>query len=119
MATPKDRAIDYIEIQATDLTKTKAFFTALLGWTFTDYGPDYVAFEDGRIAGGLYRSEQTAAVATGSVLVVLYACNLEASLQQARALGATISREIFSFPGGRRYHFIAPGSGEFAVWSDA
>jgi len=118
MATPKDKAIDYIEIPATDLERTKAFFTALLGWSFTDYGPDYVAFEDGRIAGGFYRNDRVAAVVSGSVLVVLYASHLEASRQRAQELGATISREIFSFPGGRRFHFIAPGSGEFAVWSE-
>ena len=27
-------------------------------------------------------------------------------------------REIFEFPGGRRFHFQAPGGGEFAIWSE-
>ena len=30
----------------------------------------------------------------------------------------TISQEIFSFPGGRRFHFIDPVGTEFAIWSE-
>ena len=33
-------------------------------------------------------------------------------------LGGEITKEIFQFPGGRRFHFREPGGGEFAVWSD-
>ena len=44
--------IDYIEFPATDIAKTKAFYTGVFGWKFTDYGPDYTSFEDGRLAGG-------------------------------------------------------------------
>jgi len=29
-----------------------------------------------------------------------------------------ISKDIFSFPGGRRFHFIDPSGNELAVWSD-
>ncbi len=118
MPTPKEHAIDYIETPATDLGKTKAFFSALFGWQFTDYGPDYVAFEDGRLAGGFYRGEKVPSVADGSVLVVFYAGDLEATETRVRELGGTVSRGIFAFPGGRRFHFLAPGTGEFAIWSD-
>ena len=44
--------VDYVETPSRDLPQTKAFFTALLGWRFTEYGPDYLAFEDGRLNGG-------------------------------------------------------------------
>jgi len=36
--------ICYVEFQASDLEKTKAFFTTVFGWKFTDYGPDYTSF---------------------------------------------------------------------------
>ena len=29
-----------------------------------------------------------------------------------------IARPIFSFPGGRRFHFTDPSGHELAVWSD-
>jgi len=44
-----DNQIDYIEFQAADLRATRAFFEQLFGWKFTDYGPDYSSFEDGRM----------------------------------------------------------------------
>jgi uncharacterized protein len=42
----------YVEFHASDLEKTKAFFEKVFGWQFTDYGPDYTSFTDGRLAGG-------------------------------------------------------------------
>jgi predicted enzyme related to lactoylglutathione lyase len=30
----------------------KKFYSAAFGWTFTDYGPDYVAFENSGTSGG-------------------------------------------------------------------
>jgi catechol 2,3-dioxygenase-like lactoylglutathione lyase family enzyme len=54
MATDAANKIDYVEFQARDLAATRKFFEALFGWTFTDYGPDYSSFEDGRIAGGFF-----------------------------------------------------------------
>ena len=34
-------AIDYIEINVTDLAAAKEFYAAAFGWAFNDYGPDY------------------------------------------------------------------------------
>jgi predicted enzyme related to lactoylglutathione lyase len=34
------------------------------------------------------------------------------------ASGGTIVKEIFSFPGGRRFHFTDPSGNELAIWSD-
>ena len=52
---PNDRRIDYVEFYASDLARTKAFYTTVFGWKFTDYGPAYVGFEDGRIGGGFWK----------------------------------------------------------------
>jgi predicted enzyme related to lactoylglutathione lyase len=35
-----------------------------------------------------------------------------------QAAGGAIVKEIFSFPGGRRFHFTDPAGNELAVWSD-
>lgn len=115
----KDRHIDYIELPATDLAATKAFYADVFGWQFTDYGPDYAAFAGAGVDGGLRADgEVSPASANSGVLVVLYAVDLEATRDRVRAAGAQILKPIFSFPGGRRFHFRDPSGNELAVWSD-
>lgn len=110
--------IDYLEMPSTNLAATKEFFSGLLGWTFQDYGPDYSAFDDGRTTGGFFTAEVTNTVAKGAPLVVFYSPDLEKMAKEVSRLGGKIIREIFEFPGGRRFHFEAPGGGEFAIWSE-
>ena len=118
MTVPKANAVDYVEIPSRDLGKTKAFFEALFGWKFTDYGPDYVSFDDGRLNGGFYTAVNVSSVAGGGALIVFYTETIELLCERSAKLGATITREIFSFPGGRRFHFAEPGGSEFAIWTD-
>jgi len=110
-----DRRIDYIEFLATDIQKTKQFYGQALGWKFEDYGPDYVSFADGRISGGFAKA---ASITHGGPLVVIYAVDLGATEAKIRAAGGTITKEPFSFPGGRRFHFTDPNGNELAVWSE-
>lgn len=110
--------IDYIEMPSRDLAATKKFFHALFGWEFEDYGPDYTAFDDGRMTGGFFDADDNWMSAAACPLVVFYSENLEQSRDDTVRFGAKITRDIFQFPGGRRFHFIAPGTGEFAIWSD-
>jgi len=112
----RDRRIDYIELPATDIAAGKRFYTDVFGWKFTDYGPDYTSFEDGRLAGGLTKGGK---VAKGGALVVIFAQDLEALEATVRRAGGTIVKPIFSFPGGRRFHFTDPSGNELAVWSEA
>ena len=111
---PNDRRIDYIELPATSAEAAKQFYTSVFGWKFTDYGPTYTAFEDGRMNGGF----QAAADGADKPLIVIYAADLEAMLRSVRESGGNITREIFSFPGGRRFHFVDPVGNEMAVWSE-
>jgi len=110
-----DRQIDYVEFGATDIGRTKQFYQQAFGWRFEDYGPDYTGFQDGRLAGGF---QKVAAVAAGGPLVVIYAAQLEQLEGKVQAAGGKIVRAIFSFPGGRRFHFVDPNGNELAVWSD-
>lgn len=111
-----DNRIQYVEFPATDLAATKRFYEDAFGWAFTDYGPEYVAFEEGAaVNGGFYLADT---VARGGPLVVLYAAHLEGALDRVRAAGGVIERDIFAFPGGRRFHFLDPNGNELAVWGE-
>jgi D-aminopeptidase len=110
-----DKRVDYLEFKVTDLEAAKAFYSGAFGWKFQDWGPDYASFEDGRLTGGFHLSEE---VIRGGPLVIIYAVDLEAVEASVRANGGTIAKEIFSFPGGRRFHFTDPSGNELAVWSD-
>ena len=109
--------INYIELPAKDIVATKTFFTAALGWSFVDYGPDYVSFQNAGIDGGFFKSDVHASTSNGSVLVVLYSKDLEKTQAKIEKAGGTIIKPTFSFPGGRRFHFGDPNGNEYAVWS--
>lgn len=94
--------VDYIEMPSRNLAETKRFFSVLFGWSFQDYGPDYAAFDDGRMTGGFYMSTKTADVESGAPLVVFYHQELEKKQKQVVDLGGRITKKIFDFPGGRR-----------------
>lgn len=110
----KDRKIDNIEFNVSDIARSKTFYGGAFGWTFVDYGPTYTEFSDGRLTGGFTTGEP---VRPGGPLVILYADDLDATQQRLKALGAVITRETFSFPGGRRFHFTDPDGYELAVWN--
>lgn len=106
--------IDYVELPGRDLTASKHFFAKGLGWRFTDYGPEYFSFDNAGLDGGMDGTKD----ALKKPLVVLKADDLEAAQKQIEAAGGEIVRPIFSFPGGRRFHFTEPSGNEMAVWSD-
>ena len=115
--TPTKNCVDYIEIAASDLEANKAFFTGLFAWKFTDYGPDYVAFDDGRLAGGFHRVKADEIPQNSAVLVVFFSEDLKATQARVEQLGGKISKPVFEFPGGRRFHFHGPDNLEYAVWA--
>jgi len=107
--------VDYLELSAIDIPATKSFYSKAFGWTFTDWGPDYASFENSGTGGGFTKVANNT---TGGPLVILYSKALEESQKTVESLGAKISKPIFSFPGGRRFHFLDPNGNELAVWSD-
>ena len=113
-----DKRIDYVEFPAADFDAQQAFYAGVFGWTFTDYGPEYRSFSDGALTGGFYQSTLQSRTEQGAALVVMFADDLEAICQSVIDHGGTICKEIFSFPGGRRFQFLDPHGNELAVWSD-
>lgn len=108
-------AIDYIELSVTDVAEAKRFYGAAFGWKFNDYGPDYAGIQgESKEMGGLAKSD---AVKPGGPLVVLYSDDLEASVTAVKEAGGRIVKEIFEFPGGRRFQFADTAGNELAVWT--
>ncbi|WP_049695757.1 VOC family protein [Pseudomonas fulva] len=110
----RDRQIDNIEFNVSDIARSKAFYAAVFGWKFTDYGPAYTEFSDGRLTGGFTTGEP---VRPGGPLVILYADDLQVTQRRVQAAGGTVSRAVLAFPGGRRFHFTDPDGFELAVWT--
>jgi len=110
--------INYVEFPAKDIEATKRFFSAAFGWTFVDYSPEYTAFTNEGIDGGFFKSEKVALTESGSALIVFYSRELEKTQKKIEGAGGSVIKPIFSFPGGRRFHFADPNGNEYAVWSD-
>ncbi|MCF8371587.1 MAG: hypothetical protein K9H64_08185 [Bacteroidales bacterium] len=111
----KNNHINYVEFKAQDLEKTKEFYNQAFGWIFTDYGPDYIAFSESGLEGGFERTDYD--IVNGA-LIVVYHQKLDYIKDVIVDAGCEISKDIFAFPGGHRFHFIDPAGNELAVWSD-
>lgn len=109
--------INYLEYPASNLSATKIFFKTVFGWVFTDFGEDYIAFDNQGLEGGFYRSGQVSKTEHGATLTVFYSDDLRSTQTKIEAAGGSIIRQAFEFPGGRRFHFTDPNGNEFAVWS--
>ncbi|NYF80847.1 VOC family protein [Granulicella arctica] len=114
-ASHKHHAIDYIELPCTNPQDIKAFYSTVFGWTFEDWGPSYISFHGAGLDGGFTTEEP---VATSGARVILYSHNLEATRSEVESAGGRVHKEIFTFPGGRRFHFLDPDGNHLAVWSE-
>ncbi|NAS30778.1 VOC family protein [Flavobacteriaceae bacterium R38] len=111
----KNNHINYVEFKANNLEAVKNFYQKAFNWTFTDYGPTYTAFSESGLEGGFEKTEEHI---VNGVLVVLYHENLDVIKDKIIETGGGIAKDIFSFPGGQRFHFTDPAGNELAVWSD-
>lgn len=103
--------IDYVEFTSPRLEATQAFFDAAFGWSFVDYGSDYRDIQQAGLGAGLERGD------LAPPLVVLKSTDLEADRDRLIATGAELTRDIFEFPGWRRFEFREPGGTVMAVWA--
>lgn len=114
----KQNKIDYVELAANDMPATRTFFTEVFGWKFKMWGDAYMDTHDGGLTIGFYQSDLASISERGGALVTIYSENLELTLDSVIEHGAKISKDIFDFPGGRRFQFFEPSGNEFAVWTD-
>ncbi len=110
--------LNYVEFGSTNLEGSKSFFSSVFNWNFTDYGPEYSAFDHQGLEGGFFPSDKAASQEKGSALLVFYSNDLESTLSKVESNGGEICKAVFDFPGGRRFHFKEPGGNEFAVWTE-
>jgi predicted enzyme related to lactoylglutathione lyase len=121
MAMPDHKrvnCIDFIEFPASSpeaLAQSKRFYAEVFGWSYKDWGDDYADTHSSGLASGL---NADVSHQPRSALAVIYTNDLEATLEKVRARNGQVTKEIFSFPGGRRFHFQDPSGNELAVWSD-
>jgi predicted enzyme related to lactoylglutathione lyase len=109
--------IDLIEFPTNsieELQNTKQFFSQIFGWEFKDWGDDYADTKDSGVSAGLIADSQSR---TSMPLAVIYVADLEATYKKVVDTDGVITKEIFPFPGGRRFHFKDPAGNELAAWS--
>jgi uncharacterized protein len=103
---------NFIELPTRDLAASRTFFESVFGMTMTAFGPTYACTLTGDVDIGLQADQ---AEATKAPLPVIEVKNLEATLAAVAAVGASVTKPIFSFPGGRRFHFLDPAGNELAA----
>jgi predicted enzyme related to lactoylglutathione lyase len=115
---PENNRVDLVELPAADpatLRAARGFYEAVFGWSFTSYGEGYADTTDSGVTVGLNGSADD--TQQRSPLAVLFVDHLEAARDRVTSSGGTIRHDIYSFPGGRRFHFVDPAGNELAVWS--
>lgn len=112
-------ALDYVELNVSDLAETRAFYEAAFGWQFNDYGPTYAGIRspDGDDEVGGLNAEREPR--PGGPLVLLFSDDLDATVTAVTAAGGRITEGPYPFPGGRRFHFTDPSGNELGVWASA
>jgi predicted enzyme related to lactoylglutathione lyase len=109
---------DFIEFPAKDidqLRKVRRFFSSVFDWSYKDWGDDYADTASSGINSGINADPEHR---PSYPLAVIYTTDLESVREKVIAAGGIITKDIFSFPGGRRFHFKDPADNELAVWSD-
>jgi uncharacterized protein len=104
--------VDYIELSAQQGPRARAFYEQAFGWTFQAWGPDYLAFDDGRESGGVRIEAEPR-----PPLVILLTDDLDAARAGVEKAGGQVLGPDHVFPGGRRFHFRDPEGNEIAVWT--
>ncbi|NLP82543.1 VOC family protein [Microbacterium sp. CFH 90308] len=116
---PENNRIDLVELPAADpaaLSAARTFYESAFGWSFVSYGDAYVDTPDSGVTLGVNGSAD--ATQQRAPLTVLYVADLEAARAAVTDAGGVIHHDIYSFPGGRRFHFVDPAGNELAAWSD-
>jgi uncharacterized protein len=103
---------NFIELPTRDLAASQGFFERVFGMKMTGFGPTYACTMTGDVDLGLQADRNEA---TKAPLTVIEVNDLETTLAAVTAAGAAITKPIFSFPGGRRFHFLDPSGNELAA----
>lgn len=104
--------LNYVELPVRDIAGVRGFYETAFGWRFAEFGPSYAATVSGDVDMGL---QGDSGEWTAQLLPVIQVEDLEDVLAKVRAAGGVVTRPIFAFPGGRRFHFRDPQGHELAA----
>ena len=104
--------INFIELPARNLGAARTFYSAVFGWELADFGPSYSCTMTGNVDLGL---QGDLGEAPKMPLPVVLVDDIEAAQAVVAGAGGTISKPVFAFPGGRRFHFLDPNGLELAI----
>jgi hypothetical protein len=87
--------ICYLELPATDIARSAAFYTAVFGWTMRTRGDGALAFDDGvgQVSGSFVRGRPASSGPPG-MLVYVMVDSASATLEKIVAGGGTIVQPI-------------------------
>ena len=110
--------LDFVELPAKDiaqLAQTKSFYSTVFGWSYKDWGEDYCDTRDSGVGSGINADPEHK---PKHPLVVIHVADLASARQNVVAARGRITRDVFAFPGGSRFHFEDPAGNELAAWSE-
>jgi predicted enzyme related to lactoylglutathione lyase len=107
----------HVELATQDLAKSKKFYTALFDWKLEEFpGMDYTIIKVGEGTGGGMIKKPDPGI-PDMWLPYILVDDVKASTQKARALGATIAKDLTEVPGRGWFSVIVdPNGAAFALW---
>jgi predicted enzyme related to lactoylglutathione lyase len=111
-------AIQHVELSTTDVGRAKKFYTSLFDWTLRDVSEmDYTLFKAGENSGGgMYENKD----ARSHWIPYVDVDDINASLEKAKSLGATVLKGPAEVPGQGWYCVLEdPTGAKFAMWQSA
>ena len=104
--------INFVELPARDIAASRRFYSAAFGFELTEFGPSYACTMAGDVDLGL---QGDLGEETSAPLAVVAVDDLDAALAAVTRAGGTVTKPVFAFPGGRRFHFTDPHGNELAA----
>ena len=104
--------INFVELPVRDIATARTFYERAFAMEMTAFGQTYACTMTGNVDLGL---QADASEATNGPLAVIHVDDLEAAVAAVLEAGGKITEPIFSFPGGRRFHFTDPSGNELSA----
>jgi len=107
----------HIELQTQEVDKSKKFYTSMFDWKLEEIpGMDYTIINVGEGTGGGMMKKPVPGIPDNWLPYILVA-DAAASTKKARALGATIAKDVTEIPGFGWFSVILdPTGAAFGLW---
>lgn len=117
MPQPKHGKICYLEIPATDVAASSAFYSRAFGWTLRQRGDGATAFDDttGEVSGAWVTGREPH---SPGVMIYIMVDDAEAMVKKLQESGAEIVQPIGGDPGELTARFRDPGGNIFGIYQE-